>query len=256
MSGFRRLVLELGHGAVGLAALRQAAAFAVLLGAELHALFVEDETLLHASALPFAREISSLSYQWRKLEPGRMETDLRAAAEQAHRQLIEVANATGVRQHFEIRRGDFALHVTETCSASDIVVIASAPRAATHGSGRLQETAEESAASVLFLPPDGVRRHGLIAAVVMGPDDPSLAVARSIAVQGKARLVVLAPEGSEVEGEVRALPGAAVHDIVAALGETREGLIVMTRAAALDGRELAAARGAAVLMVEPPQPSP
>src|SRR3954464_12680134 len=101
---FRRLVLELGHGALNPEAMRAAAAFAHLLHAELHALFIEDETLLHASGLPFAREISPVSYQWRPLEPGRLEAELRAAADLARAQLDAAARAMGVRRSFEVRR--------------------------------------------------------------------------------------------------------------------------------------------------------
>jgi hypothetical protein len=57
MSGYRRLVMELSDAA-DRTTMRQAAGFARLLDTELHALFVEDETLLHASAPRFAREIS------------------------------------------------------------------------------------------------------------------------------------------------------------------------------------------------------
>ena len=117
-------MLELGHGAIDPETMREAAAFAQLFGAELHALFVEDETLLLASALPFAREISPLSYRWRPLETGRLEAELRAAADRARRQLMEIAGAIGVPRSFEVRRGELALHVTDSCVATDIVVVA------------------------------------------------------------------------------------------------------------------------------------
>jgi hypothetical protein len=240
MSGFRRLVLELGHGAADQATMREAATFAQLLDAELHALFVEDETLLHASALPFAREINPLSLRWRKMEPDRLEAELKATANQARTRLTAVANAIGIRRSFEIRRGDLALQVTEFCVASDIVVVAPPRRTATtDGSRRLRETADRSAASVLYLPPMAGRRHGPVVAVVTGGDDPSLPVARVIAAQGRESLVV-----------ERVLAGTAPADIAAALGDMRERLIVMTRGRG-DGSELAAVRGVAVLVVEP-----
>jgi len=240
MSGFRRLVLELGHGAADQATMREAAGFARLLDAELHALFVEDETLLQASALPFAREINPLSLRWRKLEPDRLEAELKATADQARGRLIAVANAVGVRRGFEIRRGDLALRVTEFCIASDIVVVAPPRRTeTTHGSRRLRETADRSVASVLYLPPVMVRRHGPVVAVAARDDDPSLAVARVIAARGEESLVVV--------------EGSTEYDIAAALGDTRERLIVMTRGEA-GGPELAAMRGVAVLVVEPRGP--
>jgi hypothetical protein len=228
MSGFRRLVLELGHGGADPVTMRQAAAFARLLDAELHALFVEDETLLHASALPFAREISSLSHRWRRLEPDRLEADFRAAAARAERQLFEVAGAVGIRRSFVVRRGDLALHVTETVIAGDIVVVAAPRHETTHGSHRLRETAHLSAASVLYLPPRPGPRHGPIVALATGPDDPAVAVARSIAASARERLLV----GSD-------------------LGDVRERLIVMTRDDHAAPAEIARDRGVPVLVVEP-----
>jgi len=257
MTRFHRLVLELGHGAADPETIREAAAFAQLVDAELHALFVEDETLLHASALPFAREISPLSYQWRKLEPDRLEAELKVAVDQARQHVEAAAHATGVRRSFEVRRGDLALHVTDICIASDIVVI-SPPRRmgnGTHGFRRLRETARQSVASVLFLPPNIGRKHGSIVAVVGSAIDANLDVARRIALHAREQLLVLAPVGSVIAGEtnIRTLLGTATQDVVAALGDMRERLIVMTRVDAAEdlGSALAAARGVPVLVTEP-----
>ena len=107
---FHRMVLELGHGAADPGMLRAVAALARLLDVELHALFVEDETLLTATGLSFTREISVLSGQWRPLETERLEAELRAASTLARRYLAEISHATGIRQQFEVRRGDLALH--------------------------------------------------------------------------------------------------------------------------------------------------
>jgi hypothetical protein len=268
ISRFHRLVLELGHGAADVETMRQAIAFARLLDAELHALFVEDETLLRASALPFTREISAVSYQWRPLDRGRMESDLRAVAQQARTRFEAAASAAGVRRGFEVHRGDLALRVTELCAASDIVVIAP-PGGLDPGTmfQQLRDTAHRSAASVLFLPrrgppaPGGSRAgNQAIVAVVSGPDDPGLAIARRIAAQSRARLLVLtrAPLPDEAGVAVRHFSGGGARDITAALGDTRERLIVMTREPARDesesdntGSALAAARGVPVLMLEP-----
>ena len=258
MNRFRRLVLELGHGAADPETIGEAAAFAQLLDAELHALFVEDETLLHASALPFAREISPLSYQWRKLEPGRLEAELKAAAERARAHLEAAAHATGIRRSFEVRRGDLTVHVTDICSASDIVVV-SPPRrlggGTTRGFRRLRDTARRSVASVLFLPPNVGRKHGSIVAVAGSAADANLTLARGIAIQAREPLLVLTPAGSLMAGEpnIRTLPGTATQDVVAALGDLRERLIVLTRADDTEdpGSALAAARGVPVLVTEP-----
>ena len=257
MTRFRRLVLELGHGADP-ETIRAAAGFAQLLGVELFALFVEDETLLHASALPFAREISSLSLQWRPLQADRLQTELKAAAEQARRHLEAAAQDTGIKQSFEVRRGDLAVHVTDLCIASDIVVV-SPPRrpgsGSTRGFVRLRQTACQSVASVLHLPAAERRHTGSVVAIAAGAADPGLELARWIATEAHEPLLVLALPGSVIEGEanLRPLAGNSAHDITAVLGEVQERLIVMTRAAETEdpGSALAAARGVPVLVLEP-----
>lgn len=258
MTRFRRLVLELGHGAADPETIRQAAAFAQLLDAELHALFVEDETLLHASGLPFAREISPLSLRWRPLVADRLEAELRSAADQARHHVEVAAGASGVRRSFEVRRGDLALHVSDICVASDIFVVAPPRRmgtGTTHGFRRLRDTARRSAASMLFLPARAGRSHGLVVAVASNLGDPGLDVARRIAALGRERLLVLAPLGSDIDGDIAPglLGGRSAADVIAALGDARERLIVMTRADddAEPGLELATARGVPVLVVEP-----
>lgn len=256
MTRFRRLVLELGHGAADPETIGTAARFAQLLGVELFALFVEDETLLHASALPFAREISALSLQWRPLQADRLQVELKAAAEQARRHLEAAAQSTGIKGSFEVRRGDIAAHVTELCIASDIVVV-SPPRRPGSSAGfvRLQQTASRSVASVLHLPPSAGRQTGPIVAIAANAAEPGLELARWIAAEAQSRLLILAPAESGIEGEpdIRLLAGNSVHDITAALGEVQERLIVMTRAAETEdpGSALAAARAVPVLVLEP-----
>lgn len=258
MNRFRRLILELGHGAADPETIAEAAAFAQLMDAELHALFVEDETLLHASALPFAREISPLSYQWRKLEPLLLEAELKAAADRARAHLEAAANAIGIQRSFEVRRGDLTAHVTDICCASDIVVVSSLRRpggGSARALRRMSDTACRSVASVLFLPPVIGRKRGSIVAVAGSATDGGLALARGIAIQTREPLLVLTPAGSVMASEpnIRTLRGTATQDMIAALGDVNERLIVLTRSDDLDdpGSALAAARGVPVLVTEP-----
>jgi hypothetical protein len=114
---------------------------------------------------------------------------------------------------------------------------------------------------MLLLPPVSGRAHGAIVAVARRADDPGLAVARRIATQVHERLLVLAPDGNVISGgtEIRYLPGETAQDVLAALGDTRERLIVLTRAAGAPPEDeevdlattLAAAREVPVLVVEP-----
>jgi hypothetical protein len=226
----------------------------------LHALFVEDETLLHLSGLPFAREINPVTCQWRPLETDRLVRELRASAERARRSFVTAAHATGVNQTFEVRRGDLGLHVTETCSATDIVVLSSPGRAeavAAHGVRQLRETARVSAASVLWLPPSAGTRRGPVVAVAADAADSALAVARQIADQTGERLIVAMPDAGAETG-LEAAPGQlpvlgdTLPAVVAALGALKERLIVTSRGGPWGemGAALAASRGVPVLVLE------
>ncbi|MSP00006.1 MAG: hypothetical protein EXR07_02985 [Acetobacteraceae bacterium] len=253
---FRRLVLELGHGAADPATISAAASFARILGLDLFALFVEDEALLRVSDLPFTREISPVTFRWRPLQAGQLEIDLRATADRARRHLAAAARATGIRQSFQVYRGDPGSHVIETCVATDIVVV-SPPRRVegdtAHGYQVLRETARLSAASVLWLPPAAVPRSGPIVAVAADPDDPGLGVARRVADQTRERLVVLMPEAAIGDAvAVRPLRGESLQDLAATLDDVKERLIVMSRAGPLGdmGARVSVQRGVPVLVVE------
>lgn len=256
---FRRMVLELGHEAVDPAAMREAAGLARFLGVSLHALFVEDETLLHVCAFPFTREFSPLSFQWRPMDHARLEAGLRAAAERARLHLIAAGRAAGVAPSFEVRRGDAVAHSGEISTAGDIIVI-SQPSGRGFVTDRYLnalEAAYRSAASILFLPPlparGGDRPKGLIVAVAARPDDSAPDTAARIAAASGRPLLVLAtpPMMSRFPDHVplRQLAGNTPHDIVAALGGERETLIVVAQRDAEAGAALSAARGVPVLVL-------
>ena len=242
---FRRLVLELGHGATGADTPRQAAAFARVLGVDLLGVFVEDETLLSAGAFPFAREFNPVTREWRKLEPDRLAAEIRAASELARRTLADAARDAGLTERFERLRGDTAEHLAGFCVAGDIVVVSTAGHQA-HVGRLVWDMAHRSAASVLVLPPDGAppdgaRRDGPVAAIVSGPDDPALGVARAIADVMEAPPLVLPMTHGD--------PAA----VALMLGDARERLIVMTRDGTADTAAfLARSRGVPVLIVEDP----
>ena len=252
MTRFRRLVLELGHGAADPGLVREAAAFARLLGAGLHGLFVEDEALLGLGALPFAREINPITRQWRKLDQSRLEGDLRAAARRAREVLMASAREAGLAVDFEVRRGDPAAHLDAICLETDIVVVPAAGQAVL-GGRIVWETAHRSAAAVLVLPEDGGRGSGPVVVIASGPDDPALRLATDIAASAGRRLLVLSgvawPAGSL---DVRVLRAVDVDQIVAVLDDPGECLINLTRDGAPDlGPKLAMTRGTPVLIVEP-----
>jgi hypothetical protein len=66
---------------------------------------------------------------------------------------------------------------------------------------------------------------------------------------------VLAPAGTAIEGglDIRFLPGTSDQDVIAALGDIRERMILVTRTSDIEdsGFPLAAARNVPVLVMEP-----
>jgi hypothetical protein len=185
------------------------------------------------------------------LTPDVLEAEPNGEATRARRHLLEIARAIGVPYHFGVRSGDLSPRVAEICVADDIVVVSSPRRMtaeATYGAHRLRDTASACAASVVFLPPSAGRPHGPVVAVLSGAEDPSLGAAGWIADQGKERLLVIGTSG---EAAFQVPPHATSDDIVPALGDTRERLIVITRDGSVEGAELADARGVPVLVVNP-----
>jgi hypothetical protein len=272
---YRRVILELAHGASDPVTLDAAARFAHLLDLELHGFFVEDEALLALADLPFAREIRMPAYRWNPIDPGRLADELRQEAQLVRRRLDAVVQALGVPNAFEVVRGDPASWLAEQSGETDIVVIA-AP--ATTGAdlsytiARVHAAAHRAEAAVLLLPPRSQQQSGIVVAVLAEASDPSLAIAARIAEAAGERLLVLVPASTEAEQSVaewaanrgigarmltvRALPGLQPDNIIAALSRQRVRLIVMTRAAGpANGLEAASRIGmacnAAVLLAAP-----
>ena len=284
---YRRLIVELGQGTSDDALIRLAAEFARGMGLDLHGLFIEDEALLHVAAMPFAREIRLPSHQWQPMDTGRMEAELHLAAETAHRRLRHVVAELGIHAAFEVRRGVPHLCIAGVCTAADIVVMP-AIEATDPGGPDMLRAAEESAASVLLVPRHPGRRPGAMAgamagavaggavaravAVVAGPaGDPALALAARIALATRDRLfVVQIPDGGVSAAEqqfqaselgipldrvtVRNAGGGDADDVLRALADARERLIVLTRAAMVhlgidDASLIARVRGVPVLVL-------
>jgi hypothetical protein len=272
----RRLIVELCHGGADARTLRAAAEFARLLGLDLHGLFIEDEALLHLADLPFAREIRLPTHQWHPVEAHRITAELEHAAAEAQRLLRQAATTLGVRNMFEVRRGDPAETIATISSAGDIIVIAAPTGTGARlapGFAAMHAAAHASAASVLLLPEAEAPRHGPVVAVLTERDDPALPSAAVLAAAAREDLLLLLIPDGEMAAErdatdraatlgvprnrvaVRKLGGLQPEDILHALGGTSERLLVMTSdasaaAAGAGAARIAAARGVPVLLVQ------
>lgn len=102
-------------------ALATAARLAARAKAPLHGVFVEDEDLLRLARLPVMREIA-----WEtgapRLTPGRMEQEIRLAAEHARQELAAAANRCGLAWSFETVRGGSEGAPPHAATEGDFVV--------------------------------------------------------------------------------------------------------------------------------------
>jgi hypothetical protein len=102
--------------------LEPAVALAALLGAELDALFIEDDALLRAVGLGSVREVIRVSATERRISAAEMNRALRRLAAALQVEVEAMARRAGVVSRFAIVRGRRELAVHEARKGSDIVV--------------------------------------------------------------------------------------------------------------------------------------
>ncbi len=181
LAAIQRILVALDGSAHSLAALDAAAALAAQLGAELEALFVEDEDLLSLADLPGARVMSLVLLEAEQIDRQRMERQMRLRAVRAHEALQRQAAAAGVRASFRSVRGQVAAEIVAAAAEVDLVGLGKA------GHGRMGAMPFGStlraalAAGRPLLVAESPRRagHGLLAVY-----DGSAAGSRALALAG------------------------------------------------------------------------
>lgn len=212
-----------------------AADIARLMGAELRALYVEDDALFDVADLPLAREVDPLrpsGERWRPLARAQLERDFEVAATALQRRLREVARAVGVPVEFSVVHAGTRLPTAldELRAHGDFVLVVPAGR-------KLELTLP--AGAVLYAPTAVTRRDGDVIALAARADAPAARLADRIARAAHARLVVLDATGD-------------ADDLQHALGRLRARLIIAAADAfahADDAARLAALRRAPVIVV-------
>jgi nucleotide-binding universal stress UspA family protein len=119
----RRILVALDASTRSLAALEAAAALAAGLEAELSGLFVEDVELLRLAAAPAASHLLFPSATEQALDRLRMESELRAQAERARRELARAAERAHVRWSFRTVRGEVATEVLLAAAEADLLTL-------------------------------------------------------------------------------------------------------------------------------------
>lgn len=96
---------------------------AVLIGAELQGLFVEDEDLLELAALPIAHELGSVSGQPRRLQRERMETMLRRRVQQSASELERAGKLRKVAVSHTTARGKLVRQALAQSDRGDVLLL-------------------------------------------------------------------------------------------------------------------------------------
>jgi len=180
-----------------------------LLGAkplELIGLYVEDEDLLRAAALPCLREVS-LNGHVAEMDVDRLQDQQAAEASAIRRTFEEVAGRMQIQHRFLVTRGRASEELIRVAADSDFVMITRAlrtsglrPRRGLHYDALLRDPR-----NILFV--NEPWRSGS-AVIVLGGSEDSLAVARRFS-EAEALTVVLATpkagaQGSAAESELLA----------------------------------------------------
>ena len=235
---FTRIVLGLPYSLPG-HSMKLATELANLLRLDLFGLFVEDENLKGLAALPFAREFRPLGGGWQPLNAEQVSHDIAIAQRNAEKMFTQAAKTLSTASRFEVVSGSMAKAIASISRAEDIVLITEPEQAADRASPQFFSTLDaalRSTAAVLLVPSRLARHSGVIVAMAARPDDPSIAIARSIAGALGERLVVVE----------KPAPGGG-----APLGNVAERLIVLSRADEPSPSAIASTRQVPILLLEP-----
>jgi len=154
---FERVLVPLAASTRGREALETGAGLAAAVGARLEGLFVEDVNLARLSALPFAREVESLTAAWRQLLPAAVERAFRVEAAHLSRLLARSAQRARVESSFHVARGQWLAEIV--ARDADLTLLVGSGRVA---AGERERTTHRPVAALFDASAGGLR--GLAAA--------------------------------------------------------------------------------------------
>jgi hypothetical protein len=265
---FKRMLLRLPQSAHDYAAVGVAARLASLMGVSVMATFVQDAELADVAALPCVRELWPLGGGWHPIEGPQLARQLDHAAATARRLFHDAVRAVRIEASFNLAMGSTETAIAIAAASDDIIVIIEPRNPAervTQQFTRLLDAAFGAAVAVMVVPSWIARTAGPIAAVISGPEDPSVSTALAIAAAAKERLIVLGPADSNAREAIATRAEAAgvrleagpdierpadLSTLLAQLGRLNERLLVMSRGAVGDRRAptIASLRGVPVLL--------
>jgi hypothetical protein len=263
------MLLRLPRSTHDYAAVGAAAQLAGLLGASVVATFVQDADLVDVAALPCVRELRPLGGGWHPIEGPQLVRQLDRAAATAQRLFHDAVRAIRIESSFNVARGPVEDTMGSAAAADDIIVIIEPRNPAervTQQFSRLVDAAFGASVAVMVVPSRILRTAGPIAAVISGPDDPSIRTALAIAAAAKEKVIALGSNACESIAELADAAGVRVEagpdiqepldvsTLLTQLSRLNERLLVMSRGAVGDRRAptLASLRGIPILLARVP----
>jgi len=119
----RHILVALDASPHSRAALDAAVRLATAFEAEVEGLFVEDETLLRASQLPFAEEVRAYTAPPKRLNDDRMQRQLRHRAKHAEHALRQAAEQGEVPYDFRTVQGNVTHELLRAAAEVDLLVL-------------------------------------------------------------------------------------------------------------------------------------
>lgn len=225
----RRIAVTLDAFEVSAQALEQAVRLAERMGAQLEGIFIEDIDLIEISALPFLREVRTVSRSENAIDLARMEQELRVLARRAERLLSEQAARHNVAWSFRVWRGSIDGDLLAADIEADVLALSRLGAALTSGKAARSRS---TAVTVLYTGTDASMR--------------ALDTARNLAAEPQKELIVLLPV--EDEAEAASLQAMAAQR----LGQdaARAHFIRLTDGALTDLMEILTDTSSAVLIIE------
>ncbi|MDX1434099.1 MAG: universal stress protein [Gammaproteobacteria bacterium] len=234
-----RIVVALNAPTRSLPTLEMASALAARLDAELEALFVEEEELMRAASLPFAREVDRISGATRPLDTGLMARVLRTEAASLERLLARACTGLATSPKLRVVRGHYLAEALSVAATADMTILYRARRTLEEERGASARTARRRRRRPIWVvfddAPESARALEVSAElartlgnelVVMVPGAQGDAAAR-IEQEARTQLAEIGASARFVE-----VPSAQPDDLQRAIGRAGADLLVLGRAIA------------------------
>lgn len=244
---FRRVLLALDPSADYEAAIEETIRLATRLGAELSALFVEDERLLGVSRHPFVRAYSPAGAAWQSFDAADIEDAFRGLADRM-RDAVDRLASDRLRWTFRVVRGDIEAEALSAADEADLVVLGA-------GIDRLQAAlrppslarnipARKGERSVLLVRPQALQATRIVLAYNGSSGaDRALQAAHLMAVPNDISVALIGPDaksarvlearvqerlGDDAVGiEFFTMPGASAAELCGLSARVGAGVLVM-----------------------------